>query len=54
MDIRVIPVGILYGGLKIIDDQGPGNLAEMSEGIFQTANEVVGTLVVNSLAIALV
>ena len=51
--IRIIPVSILYGSLEIIDDQGSGNPAEIPEGIFQTTNEVVGALVVKSLAIAL-
>ena len=44
MNIRIVPVGILYGGLEIVDDQSPGHAAEMPEGIFQTADEVVGGL----------
>ena len=47
VDVRIVPVGILYGRLEIIDDKSPGDTAEMPEGILQTANEVVGGLTID-------
>jgi len=53
MNIRIVPVGILYGGPEIIDDQGPGHTAEMPEGILQAANEVIGGLTIDYFAVCL-
>ena len=53
MDVRIIPVGILYDSFEIVDDQSLRNTAEVPEGIFQTANEVVGGLTVDCFAVSL-
>ena len=53
VNVRIVPVCILHGRLEIIDDQGPGDTAEMPEGIFQTANEVVGGLTIDYFAVCL-
>ncbi len=53
VDVRIVPVGILYGGLEIVDDQSSGNTAEMPESIFQTADEVVGGLAIDYFAVCL-
>jgi len=45
--------GTLCRSLEIIDDQGPGSTAEVPEGIFETANEVVGGLMINCFAVSL-
>jgi hypothetical protein len=37
----------------IIDDQPPGDPAEMPEGVLQAAEEVIGGLAVDRLAVAL-
>jgi len=45
--------GTLCRSLEIIDDQGPGSTAEVPEGIFETANEVVGGLTINCFTVSL-
>src|SRR5512135_3252792 len=53
VDLRVEPVGRLHGGLEVVQDQAPGHAAEMPEGALQAAEEVVGGLAGDGLAVAL-
>jgi len=44
MDFRIVPVGLFYGRLEIIDRQLPGNSPEITERVFEDANEVLSRL----------
>ena len=41
------------GGLEVVEDQAPGHAAEVPEGVLQAAEEVVGGLAVDRLAVGL-
>ena len=43
----------VHGGLEVVQDQAPGHPAEVPEGVLQAAEEVVGGLAVDGLAVAL-
>ena len=47
------PVGMRDGRLEVVDDQRLGDAAEMREGVFQAAEEVVGRLGERGFAVAL-
>src|SRR4051795_6782488 len=53
VDLRVEPVGLLHGRLEVVQDQPPGDAAEVPEGALKAAKEVIGSLAVDSLAVAL-
>ena len=53
VQFRIKPVGRLDAGFEIVEDQHLGHAAEVPEGIFQAANEVLGRLPVDGLAVAL-
>jgi hypothetical protein len=53
MDVRIVPVGIFYSRFQIVDNQGPGDTTKVPKGILQTANEVVGGLTIDDLAVRL-
>ena len=53
VDLRVEPVGLLHGRLEVVQDQPPGDAAEVPEGALQAAEEVIGGLAVDDLAVAL-
>ena len=46
------PIGMLHRRLQVVDDQRLGHAAEMGEGIFQTAEEVLGGLREGRFAVA--
>ena len=53
VELGIEPVGLLHGGLEVVQDQPPGHAAEVAEGILQAAEEVVGGLAVDDLAVGL-
>ena len=53
LDVRIIPVSLLYRCLEIVDNQSLGNAAEVPEGILQAAYEVLGGLTINYFAVGL-
>ena len=53
IELGIEPVGLLHGGLEVIQDQPPRCSAEVAEGILDAAEEVVGGLAVDDLAVGL-
>src|SRR4051812_6929318 len=53
VDLRVEPVGLLHGRLEIVQDQPSGDVAEVPAGALKAAKQVIGSLAVDSLAVAL-
>jgi hypothetical protein len=53
VDLGIEPVGLLHGRLEVIQDQSPGHPAKATEGPLQAAEEVVGGLAVDRLAVRL-
>ena len=53
IELGIKPVGLLYGRLKVIEDKPPWYSAEVTEGIFNAAKELVGGLAIDSLAVGL-
>jgi hypothetical protein len=51
--LRIEPVGLGDCGLEVVDDQRPGHPAKVPEGILQAADELLGCLAINHLAVAL-
>ena len=50
---RVVPVGVFDRRLEIVDDQHFRHAAEMPEGVFNRANEVLRGLTIDRLAVSL-
>src|SRR5487761_2115417 len=53
VDLRVEPIRLLHGRLEVVQDKAPGHPAEMPEGVLQAAEEVLGGLAVDRLAVGL-
>ena len=53
VELGIEPVGLLHRGAEVIQDQPPWRSAEMAEGILEAAEEVVGGLAVDDLAVGL-
>ena len=53
VELGIEPVGLLHGGLEVIQDQPPWYSAEVAEGTLDAAEEVVGGLAIDGLAVGL-
>ncbi len=53
IELRIVSVRLGDGRLRVVDDQRPGNAAEVMKRILQTANEVVGGLAINRFAVGI-
>src|SRR5438552_2053024 len=51
--LGIEPVGPADGGAKVVDHQGLRQAAEVSKGIFQTAEEFIGGLMSHRFAVPL-
>ena len=53
VELGIEPVGLLHSGLEVIQDQPPRHSAKMAKGTLDAAEEVVGGLAVDGLAVGL-
>ena len=53
VELGIEPVGLLHGGLEVIQDQPSRCSAEVAKGVFDAAKEIVGGLAIDGLAVGL-
>jgi hypothetical protein len=53
VEVRIKPIRLLHAGFQVVEHQSPGHAAEVGESVFQTADEVLGGLAINGLAVTL-
>ena len=53
VELGIEPVGLLHGGLEVVQDQPSRHSAEVAEGVLDAAEEFVGGLAVDGLAVGL-
>ena len=53
VELGIEPVGLLHGGLEVVQDQPSRRSAEVAEGVLDAAEEFVGGLAVDGLAVGL-
>ena len=44
VEFRIVPIGLDNGGLEVVDDEGFGRAAEVTESILDAADELFGGL----------
>jgi hypothetical protein len=53
IEFRIEPVGVLHRSLEVVGNQDPRDATEVTEGILQTADELVRRLAEDRLAVRL-
>jgi hypothetical protein len=52
IELRIEPVGLRHGRAQVVDDQRPRHAAEVSKGVLDRTQEVIGRLTADDFAVA--